>query len=126
MYMYIIIQVCVQHTHTHTVSFMYTFIFSTFFLSPSKYLAPSGGPGRSTLPMLGSSASWKASLWTRLESLANSIQKAYNQVREWWGGGPSLVCACVYMYVQACMLACVHACVLLMRTHMCVLEKLAY
>lgn len=41
-----------------------------------------GGPGRSTLPTLGSSASWKAALWTRLDKLANSIHKSYSQVHQ--------------------------------------------
>ena len=53
------------HTHTHTL------------LPP----ASGGGPGRATLPALGTSATWKAALWTRLDKLANSIHKAYNQVR---------------------------------------------
>ncbi len=39
-----------------------------------------GGPGRSTLPTLGSAATWKASLWTRLERLVNEIIKIYKQV----------------------------------------------
>ena len=40
----------------------------------------SSGPGRANLPLVGSSASWKAVLWTRLDQLVTSIQKAYNQV----------------------------------------------
>ena len=46
-------------------------------------LAPSGGgPGRSTLPAIGSSATWKAALWTRLDRLVNSILKAYGQIHQ--------------------------------------------
>ena len=45
--------------------------------------APSGGgPGRSTLPAIGSSATWKAALWTRLDRLVNSILKAYGQIHQ--------------------------------------------
>ena len=47
------------------------------------HLAPSGsGPGRSTLPAIGSSVTWKAALWTRLDRLVNSILKAYSQIHQ--------------------------------------------
>ncbi len=39
-----------------------------------------GGPGRASLPLAGTSASWKAALWTRLDKLINVIHKAYSQV----------------------------------------------
>ena len=38
------------------------------------------GPGRSPFPTIGMSASWKASLWTRIEKLTDYICKIYGQV----------------------------------------------
>ena len=38
------------------------------------------GPGRSPFPTIGMSASWKASLWTRIEKLTDHICKIYGQV----------------------------------------------
>lgn len=47
---------------------------------PSSSFSSSSGPGRATLPTPGTSAAWKAALWTKLEKLVNSIQKIYSQV----------------------------------------------
>jgi len=38
------------------------------------------GPGRSPFPSIGTSASWKAALWTRIEKLTDYICKVYGQV----------------------------------------------
>ena len=90
------------------------------------WLAGNGGPGRPTLPTLGSSASWKALLWTRLEKLVNSINKMHSQVcpsaQMPTNFSPLLyvcVCACVCVCVCMCVCVCVHMCVC-MCMHMCV------
>eukprot|EP00118_Oscarella_pearsei_P006868 m.32054 g.32054 ORF g.32054 m.32054 type:complete len:832 (+) comp31589_c0_seq8:1605-4100(+) len=38
------------------------------------------GPGRVDMPALGSSAQWRANLWTRMEQMTNSIDAAFGQV----------------------------------------------
>ncbi|KAL5497180.1 hypothetical protein EMCRGX_G013605 [Ephydatia muelleri] len=50
--------------------------------SSSSFSSSSSGPGRATLPTPGTSAAWKAALWTKLEKLVNSIQKTYSQIRQ--------------------------------------------
>ncbi|CAI8014359.1 Conserved oligomeric Golgi complex subunit 5 [Geodia barretti] len=53
-------------------------------LDPSSLVLSSNGsgPGRASLPLVGTTASWKAVLWTRLDQLVVSVQKAYGQVHQ--------------------------------------------
>ena len=40
-------------------------------------------PGRAaTMPVMGSSSSWRATLWTRLEKLADSIEHIFVKVQQ--------------------------------------------
>lgn len=39
-----------------------------------------GGPGRAAMPTPGNTAAWRATLWTRLEQLMDSIFSACGQV----------------------------------------------
>ena len=40
----------------------------------------SHGPGRSTLPVPGNTAAWRAALWTRMEKLMNTIYSLCEKV----------------------------------------------
>ena len=39
-----------------------------------------GGPGRAAMPTPGNTAAWRATLWTRMEQLMDSIYSACGQV----------------------------------------------
>lgn len=40
-----------------------------------------GGPGRAAMPTPGNTAAWRATLWTRMEQLMDSIYSACGQVQ---------------------------------------------
>lgn len=44
------------------------------------YNLGAGGPGRAAIPTPGNTAAWRATLWTRLEQLMDSIYSACGQV----------------------------------------------
>ena len=53
-----------------------------------------GGPGRAAMPTPGNTAAWRATLWTRMEQLMDSIFSACGQVN-------------MYMFIRIVLCSCI-------------------
>ena len=75
-----------QHSPTTVVlSSPFTTLSVSYLFSPPAlpHSTPASIPGRAaTMPAVGSMASWRATLWTRLETLADNMEKTFVKVQQ--------------------------------------------